>query len=143
MITSSKCRPWNSAGRFRETLVFNYLYDPPVGRGRKFDVRNRILSGSDLPVEAEAANRPDNAPSVDEEVRRRGRHPTAPPAFPRVEALLRHAFIEQGLRRGAGPGLDRTREHSIDHGVRQGDERQKGRYGAAAQGDVEMTRSRA
>src|SRR5215467_4958534 len=29
----------------RQVLVFNYLYDLPVGRGRKFDVRNRILAG--------------------------------------------------------------------------------------------------
>ena len=29
----------------RQTLVFNYLYDLPVGRGRKLDVRNRILDG--------------------------------------------------------------------------------------------------
>src|SRR5439155_2629011 len=35
--------------------------------------------------------------------------------------------IEQGLRRGAGPGLDRTRKHTVDHGVRQSDECQEGR----------------
>src|SRR2546422_605019 len=86
----------------------------------------RQLPRADLPVQAEAADRPNHAPSLDEEVRRRGRHPAAPPAFPRAQTLLRHAFIEQGVRRGAGPGLDRTREHSIDHGVRQGDQRATG-----------------
>src|SRR2546422_7135523 len=45
---------------------------------------------------AKAADRPNDAPSLDEEVRRRGRHPGYAPAFPRAEALLRHAFIEQG-----------------------------------------------
>src|SRR5207237_9145499 len=29
----------------RQVLVFNYLYDLPVGRGRKFDIQNRILDG--------------------------------------------------------------------------------------------------
>ena len=29
----------------RQSLVFNYLYDLPLGRGRKFDIRNRILDG--------------------------------------------------------------------------------------------------
>src|SRR5436189_5614375 len=81
----------------------------------------RILSGSDLPVEAEAADRPHHAPSVDEEVRRSGRHPGETAALSRVKTLLRHPFIEQGDRREAGPGLDRTREHSIDHGIRPGD----------------------
>src|SRR5437016_7246267 len=92
--------------------------------------------GPDLPFEAEAADRPHNASSADEEVRRRGRHPGEAPPFPRVKALLRHPFIEQGIRRGAGPGLDRTREHSIDHGIRQGNECQEGGYGAAVEGDV-------
>ena len=31
-----------------------------------------------------------------------------------------------GVRRGAGPGLDRTRQYTIDHGIRQGDECQEG-----------------
>jgi hypothetical protein len=29
----------------RQALVFNYLYDLPIGRGRKFDIRGRILNG--------------------------------------------------------------------------------------------------
>src|SRR2546425_153603 len=45
--------------------------------------------------------RPHDAPSVDEEVRRRGRHPGETAALSRVKALLRHPFIEQGVRRGA------------------------------------------
>src|SRR5437762_3460455 len=49
-------------------------------------------------------------PSVDEEVRRRGRHPRETAALSCVKALLRHAFIEQGFRRGAGPGLDWARD---------------------------------
>ena len=93
---------------------------PPDARGSPGAPRlaegARILPGSDLPVKAEAADQPHDAPPADEEVRRRGRHPTAPPAFSRTQTLLRHAFIEQGVRRGAGPGLDRTREHSIDAG---------------------------
>ena len=45
----------------------------------------RFLSGPDLPVEAKAADRPHDAPSVDEEVRRGGRHSAASPAFPRAQ----------------------------------------------------------
>src|SRR5438445_7258934 len=56
------------------------------------------FAGSDLPVEAEAADRPHHAPSADEEVRRRGRHPRKTAVLSRVKALLRHALIEQGVR---------------------------------------------
>ena len=86
----------------------------------------RFLSGPDLPVQAEAADRPHHAPSVDEEVRRRRRNPGEAPPFPCAKALLRHPFIEQGVRRGAGPGLDRACQYPIDHGIRQGDERAAG-----------------
>src|SRR6266852_1331615 len=68
----------------------------------------RILPGPDLPVQAEAADRPHHASSVDEEVRRRRRNPGEAPPFPCAKALLRHALVEQGVRRRAGPGLDRT-----------------------------------
>src|SRR6185436_16425959 len=68
-----------------------------------------------------------------EEVRRRGRRSAVAPAFSRAKTLLRDALIEQGIWRGAGPGLDRAREYSIDHGIRQGYECAAGRYGALAQ----------
>lgn len=35
----------NSEGIPRQNFVLNYLYEIPVGRGRKFDVPNRILDG--------------------------------------------------------------------------------------------------
>src|SRR5437870_2745095 len=118
---------------------------PPGARGSSGAPRlaegARILSGPDLPVQAEAADRPHDAPSIDEEVRRRGRHPGEAPAFSRAKALLRDASPIEGIWRRARAGLDRTREHSIDHGIRQGDECQEGRYGAAAQGDVAVTAS--
>ena len=46
---------------------------------------------------------------MNEEVRRGGRNPVAPTTSPRPQALLCHAFIEQGIWSGAGPRLNRTR----------------------------------
>src|SRR5438445_2658595 len=46
--------------------------------------------GPDLPVQAETADRPHHAPSVDEEVRRRRRHPRNAEAFSCPQTLLRH-----------------------------------------------------
>ena len=54
---------------------------------------------ADLPVEAKAADRPHHAPSVDEEVRRRG--PASPPLL-RHFHLLKHCCATHLLSKGFG-----------------------------------------
>src|SRR5437870_9774276 len=75
---------------------------PPGARGSSGAPRlaegARILSGPDLPVQAEAADRPHDAPSIDEEVRRRGRHPGEAEAF----HVLKHCCATHLLSKGFG-----------------------------------------
>src|SRR5437870_5623080 len=131
-FTRYRCRTGGPRRRVPPWIIQQYIFSEERFHGALpiplYDMLFEMPVGLDpLPIPPnDDILLPDDAPALDEEVRRRGRHPRETAAFPCTEALLRHAFIEQGIWRGAGSGLDWACEYPVDHGIRQGDERAAG-----------------
>src|ERR1035438_5625555 len=114
--------------------------DPGAAR---LDQGPRQAAGHSLPQQPAPRHRPYYARQTDAEVGGGGRHPEEALPFPYSEAFLRHALTGEGLRDRTSPGLDGTRQYSIQIGVRQNYEPKKAANGRRAEGHLALKRSSA